>query len=245
MPKPVALVTGGSRGIGRAISERLAQDGFVVAVNFNRDVEAAKEVAARIEDAMGEVHLVQADVSAPAQVEAMFAEVEASAGSVEVLVNNAGTRIDGLTISMTDEAFDRVLRTNLYGPFYCARRALRSMIRARSGRIVNVSSVAGLSGSPGQANYAAAKAGLIGLTRTLAREVGRKGVTVNAVAPGLVDTELTSGLTPQQRDRILQEVPAARAGRVEEIAAAISYLCSEAAEYVNGSVLVIDGAMTS
>ncbi len=238
-------MTGGSRGIGRAIAKRLAADGFVVAVNYRTDADAAKQTAAVIEASLGEAHLVQADITAPGEVARMFDEIEDAIGPVAVLVNNAGIRADGLAISMTDDTFDRVLRTNLYGPFYCARRALRSMIEARHGRIVNVASVAALRGSPGQTNYAAAKAGLIGLTKTLAREVGRKKITVNAVAPGFVETELTTSLSERQQDRLIAEVPMGRSCTSEEVAAAVSYLCSDAAAYVNGSVMVIDGAMTA
>jgi 3-oxoacyl-[acyl-carrier protein] reductase len=245
MPDTVALVTGASRGIGRAVAVRLARDGTPVAVNFRRDAEAAKETVARIENEGGEAFPVGGDVSISSEVEEMFDEVESAFGSVGILVNNAGVRDDALTVRMSDDAFEGVIRTNLFGPFACCRRALRSMIAARSGRIVNVASVAGLVGSPGQANYASAKAGLIALTRSLAREVGGRGINVNAVAPGLVSTDLTGSLSDRQNQALVDRTTSGRAGSVEEIAEAVVYLCSDAASYVNGTVLVIDGGMTA
>ncbi|MGI8773970.1 MAG: 3-oxoacyl-ACP reductase family protein [Actinomycetota bacterium] len=245
MSRPgVALVTGGSRGIGRAISLALAQDG-PVAVNYRSDVEAAKSVVAAIENAAGEAICVQADVTDPEQVAGMFAEVEERLGPIGCLVNNAGTRSDGLAIKMSDASWDLVLRTNLYGAFSCTRRALRTMLRQRSGRIVNISSVAGLHGSPGQANYSAAKAGLIGFTKTVAREVAAKGITVNAVAPGPVETELLADLSPDAKERLLDGVPARRAIAPAEIASCVRWLCGDDASTTTGAVFVIDGGMTA
>lgn len=243
MSSRVALVTGGSRGIGRAISLSLAAAGHRVAVNYRADVEAAKETATVIEAGGGEALLVQGDVSKTTDVEAMFAQVEEGFGAVSILVNNAGMRADGLAIRMTDDAWDKVIATNLFGPFACSRRALLPMLRSRWGRIVNIASVVGLKGNPGQANYAAAKAGLIGLTRTLAREVGAKGVTVNAVAPGLVDTDLTADLGDSQA--LLTQVPAGRAGTPDDIAPLITFLASEEAGYINGTIVTADGGMTA
>ncbi|MBA2725657.1 MAG: 3-oxoacyl-ACP reductase FabG [Actinobacteria bacterium] len=243
MSSRVALVTGGSRGIGRAISLSLAAAGHRVAVNYRADVEAAKEVATTIEAAGGEVLLVQGDVSKTADVEAMFDEVEGSFGEVSILVNNAGIRVDGLAIRMSDEAWDKVISTNLFGPFACSRRALLPMLRARWGRIINIASVVGLKGNPGQANYAAAKAGLIGLTRTLAIEVGAKGITVNAVAPGLVDTDLTGDMADSSV--LLSQVPAGKAATPENIAPLALFLASEEAGYINGAVVTADGGMTA
>lgn len=240
----VALVTGASRGIGRATALALARR-HPVAINYRSRGGEAKETLALVEDAGGEGFVVQADVSDPAAVDALFAEVEDALGPVGVLVNNAGCRSDSLAMRTTDDAWRDVLDTNLGGAFACCRRALRPMLRAGWGRIVNVSSVAGLRGSAGQANYSAAKAGLLGLTRSLAREVGRKGITVNAVAPGLVDTDLVAGLTAEQRRALVDLVPAGRAGTAAEVASAIDYLCSPAAAYVNGTVLTIDGGMTA
>ncbi|HYN37563.1 MAG TPA: 3-oxoacyl-ACP reductase FabG [Actinomycetota bacterium] len=240
----VALVTGGSRGIGRAICLKLARS-YAIAVNYNSSIEDAKQTVSQIESAGGEAILVQADVRHRSSVETMFEQTEESLGPVTVLVNNAGIRRDGLAVRISDDEWDDVLATNLTGAFSCARRALRSMIRHRFGRIVNISSVAGLRGNPGQANYCAAKAGLIGMTKSLAREVARKNITINAVAPGLVDTELTAALDPVLYADLIRDIPAGRAAAPEEIAAAVSFLCSESAGYVNGAVLVADGAMTA
>jgi len=245
MPERVALVTGGSRGIGRAACAELARGGWAVAINYRSDAEAAKETLELVEDAGAEGIVVQGDVSRPDQVEAMFSHVEDALGAVGVLVNNAGVRADTLGARMSDEAWAEVLDTNLTGAFACCRRALRSMIRQRGGRIVNVASVAALRGSPGQANYSAAKAGLVGLTRSLAREVARTNVTVNAIAPGLIDTDLTISLTPQQRQQLVAEIPMGRAGTPEEIAHLIGFLCSDQASYITGAVLVADGGMTA
>lgn len=241
MSRRVALVTGGSRGIGRAIALELAAAGHRVAVNYRSDVEAAKETSTAIEEQGGEVFLVQGDVSQSAEVERVFDTVEEALGEVAVLVNNAGIRADGLALRMSDEDFNQVLTTDLFGPFACSRRALRPMLRARWGRIINISSVVGLKGNPGQANYAAAKAGLIGLSKTLAQEVGAKGITVNAVAPGFVRTDLTSDVP----DRLLAQVPAGRAATPEDISPVVAFLASDAAAYINGAVVTADGGMTA
>jgi 3-oxoacyl-[acyl-carrier protein] reductase len=245
MPAEIALVTGAARGIGRAIAVQLASDGFAIAVNYSKSADEAKETASLVEQRGGEAHCVQADVSDGSQVGRMFDEVEDLLGPVDVLVNNAGIRRDSLAIAMSDEEWTDVLGANLYGTFACSRRALRPMIKARSGRIVNIASVAGLRGSPGQANYAAAKSGVIALTKTLAREVGSRGVTVNAIAPGLVSTELTADMSPKQVEALTAETPGGRAGTPEEIASLVAYLCSEQAKYVNGSVFVMDGGLTA
>ena len=243
MPR-VALVTGGSRGIGRAVAVALAS-GHAVAVNYRTGVEEAKETLRLVEAAGGEGIAVAADVRDPGAIDALFSEVEDALGEVSVLVNNAGVRADALAARLGDDAWHDVVDTNLYGTFACARRALRPMLRAGWGRIVNVSSVAGLTGNAGQANYCAAKAGVVGLTRSLAREVARKGITVNAIAPGLIETELVADLAQRQRDALLESVPAGRVGKPEEVAAAIAFLCSDDAAYVTGSVLTIDGGMTA
>ena len=244
MPDRVALVTGGSRGIGRAISVALSRDHFV-AVDYRSGIEEAKETLSMIEAAGGEGTVVQADVSNAADVDRLFTEVEELGGPVSVLVNNAGIRRDGLIARMSDADWDDVIGTNLNAPFLCSRRALRSMIRARFGRIVNISSVAGLRGSAGQTNYCAAKSGLIGLTKALAREVGKKGITVNAVAPGLIETDLTASLTDVQRAELIREIPSGRGGTPEDVAAAVAFLCSDAAANVNGTVMTTDGGMTA
>ncbi|MGH2755708.1 MAG: 3-oxoacyl-ACP reductase family protein [Actinomycetota bacterium] len=245
MPDAVALVTGASRGIGRAVALRLAEGGLPVAVNYVRDLEAAKETVARIEQAGGEALPIQADITSSEEIDAMFDEVEEALGPVGVLVNNAGVRNDALALRMDDDAFRSVVDIDLFGPFACSRRALRSMLVRRAGTIVNISSVAGLTGSPGQCNYAAAKAGLIALTRSLAREVGGHGINVNAIAPGLVSTDLTSSLSRGRFDALVDATANGRPGTPEEVADAVAYLCSDAASYVNGTVLVIDGGMTA
>jgi beta-ketoacyl ACP reductase len=216
-----ALVTGGNRGIGAAIAERLRGDGFAVAT---------------LSRSSGDV---QADVGDDEQVEQAFAQVRERFGPVLVLVNNAGVRADGLAIRMGAQEWQTVVDTNLTGAFHCTRRALDDMLSARWGRIVNVSSVVAERANPGQANYVAAKAGLLGLTRTIAREMARKGVTCNAVTPGLIETDMTAELT----DDLVKAVPAGRVGRPDEVAAAVSFLVSDEAAYVNGATLSVDGAL--
>ena len=241
----VALVTGGSRGIGRAIAEALAADGYAVAVNFVSNEGSAKDTVESIESAGGRAITVQADVADSEQVDAMFNRIEESLGPVVALVNNAGVRADGLALGMKDDAFRRVIETNLFGTFACTRRALRSMLKARRGRIVNITSISGLHASPGQANYSAAKAGVIGLTKTIAAEVASKGIAINAVAPGLIQTDLTSDLNDKQREAIQGRVPARRIGTPEDVASLVSWLCSDKARYITGAVYPVDGGLTA
>lgn len=234
----VALVTGGSRGIGRAIATTLAAGGDRVAVGYASSADEAGKVAADIGGMA-----VRVDVTDPESIESAFAAVEAAWGPVTVLVNSAGITGDGLAARMSDVQWRRVLATNLDGAFAVTRRAVSAMIRARSGRIVHVGSVAGLTGSAGQVNYAAAKAGLVGMCRSLARELGSRGITVNVVAPGPIDTDMTAALSDDQRAALVAAVPLGRMGQADEVAAAVAYLCSPEAAYVTGAVLPVDGGL--
>ena len=246
MPNRVALVTGGSRGIGRAICTSLAHAGtYSVVVNHRSSQEDAKRTLEMVEGAGAEGIVVQADVSDRAQVDRLFDEIEDQLGPVSILVNNAGIRRDTLALRMSDAQWDEVMATNLTAAFSCARRALRGMLLERWGRIVNVASIAGLRGVPGQANYCAAKAGLIGLTKALAVETAARNVTINALAPGLIDTDLTSTLPERRLEELKAAIPAGRAGDPQEVGAIVTFLCSEEASYVNGAVLTLDGAMTA
>lgn len=239
----VGLVTGGSRGIGRAIAARLAADGLAVAVNYSSSKDAAEEVVGEIVAAGGRAIVVGADVSDEGAVEEMFATVEERLGPVAVLVNNAGITRDGLAARMATEDFTRVLEVNLTSTFLCSRRSMRNMMRARWGRIINITSVAGIGGNPGQANYSASKAGVIGLTRSLAQELGSRSITVNAVAPGFIETDMTTDIGESRGAEIAARVAVGRMGLPEEIAAAVAFLASDDASYVNGHVLVVDGGL--
>jgi 3-oxoacyl-[acyl-carrier protein] reductase len=241
MPDRCALVTGASRGIGAAAARQLARDGWTVAVGYRHDEEGARATVEAIWAEGGSAQAFGADLADPGAADELISSVESDLGTVLALVNNAGVRSDGLCAAMTDDQWGSVLETNLGAAFRLTRRALRGMIRARFGRIVNVSSVVGIKGNAGQANYAASKAGIIALTRTVAAEVARRGITVNAVAPGLVETEMTAQLPTDW----VEAIPARRAGSPEEVTACVSFLVSDAASYVNGATLVVDGALTA
>ena len=236
----VAVVTGAARGIGAATARALADDGWAVAVVHRGSEDAAVALAGQIGDAGHKALCIRADLRDADQLDRVFAEAE-ELGPVLGLVNNAGVRADNLALSISDDEWDLVLDTNLSAAFRLSRRALRSMLRARFGRIVNVASVVGPRANPGQANYAASKAGLIGMTKTVAAEVARKGVTVNAVAPGFIATDMTKDLSPQ----VLEAVPARRAGQPDEVAACVRFLASDAAAYVTGTTLYVDGGMSA
>ena len=239
----VALVTGAARGIGRATAVSLARAGAHVAINFQQSSEAAVELASALDGLGVKTALVQADVSDAGQVQAMIAEAEAALGPVSILVNNAGITRDGLVMRMSEEDFDDVIATSLRGAFLCSKAVARGMMKARAGSIINVSSVIGLRGNAGQANYAAAKAGIIGLTKSLARELGPRGVRVNAVAPGYVVTDMTAELPDNMKEQVMKNTPLGRLATPEEIASVIAFLASPAAAYITGAVIPVDGGL--
>jgi 3-oxoacyl-[acyl-carrier protein] reductase len=238
-----ALVTGASGGIGRAICLRLAEDGFDIAIHYNSNEAAAQALQREIEGFGRRAVTIAADLSTPSGCTALVEECLASLG-LYALINNAGIASDGLLMRMTDVQYNDVVRTNLDSCFYCTRAALPSLLKARKGRIVNIASVVGLSGNAGQANYAAAKAGMIGLTKSCAREIASRGITVNAVAPGFIQTAMTDKLGEDIKARMKQAIPMGRFGSAAEVADMVGFLCSERAAYVTGQVLVVDGGMT-
>jgi 3-oxoacyl-[acyl-carrier protein] reductase len=239
----VALVTGGSRGIGRAIALRLAGEGHSVAVNYADNASAADGVVDAITAAGGTAIALQADVGATEAVAAMFGEIEERLGRVGILVNNAGITRDDLLMRMGPEAWDDVIQTNLRSVYLCTRAAMRGMLRLKWGRIISLSSVSGISGNPGQANYAASKAAIIGFSKSIAREIGSRNITVNVVAPGFIETDMTEQLGLDVAEEVVRRVALGRLGKPEEIAAAVGYLASDDAAYVTGQTLVVDGGL--
>ena len=241
--KKVAVVTGASRGIGRAVALELAGRGNLVVINYNGSAEKAEEVKKEIEAAGGEAALQQCDVSQYAECEAFIRQVIKDYGRLDILVNNAGITRDGLLMQMKEEDFDRVLEVNLKGAFYCMKLAAKGMMKRRYGRIVSISSISGVKGNAGQINYCAAKAGIIGMTKSLARELAPRGITVNAIAPGYIESDMTAVLPDKVKESVLSQVPLGRMGKPEEIAQAAAFLASDRAAYITGQTLLVDGGM--
>ena len=239
----VALVTGAGRGIGRAIAIALAKEGAEVIVNYNGSEERAKEVKQTIEENGGKASIYKCNVSDFEACETMIREIVKEHGHLDILVNNAGITKDGLIMKMKEEDFDRVLNVNLKGTFNTIRHSARQMLKQRSGKIINISSVSGILGNIGQANYAASKAGVIGLTKTMARELGSRGITVNAIAPGFVDTEMTEVLSEEIRENACKQIILGHFGKPEDIANTAVFLASDKADYITGQVISVDGGM--
>lgn len=239
----IAVVTGASRGIGREIALTLAGYGATVVVNYNGSKEKAEEVVKAIQENGGTAIAVKASVSNSEEVETMIKEVMEQFGRIDILVNNAGITKDNLVMKMSNDDFDAVIDTNLKGSFYCMKQVYRIMLKQKSGRIINMSSVTGVIGNAGQVNYAASKAGVIGMTKSLARELGSRGITVNAVAPGFIETEMTEVLSDKVKQDIEGQIPLRRMGQVKDVAETVAFLASDKASYITGQVLHVDGGM--
>ncbi|MFZ9782013.1 MAG: 3-oxoacyl-[acyl-carrier-protein] reductase [Bacilli bacterium] len=240
----VAIITGGATGIGLAISQQLAKDGFIIVVNYHASMDAANKLVSDIKTAGGQALAVQANVSKVAEAEALIQTTVNTFGRLDVLVNNAGITDDTLMLRMNETQFDRVIETNLKGVWAMCKFALKPLMQTGQGRIINIASVAGMMGNVGQANYAAAKAGVIGLTKTLAREMASRSLTVNVVAPGFIETRMTAGLSPQIKEAAINMIPLKRFGQPEDIAHMVSFLASNKAQYITGQTFVVDGGMT-
>lgn len=239
----IALVTGAGRGIGRAAAIALAQKGANVAINYNASEEGAQETAREIREIGGEAMVVQADIASGEQVEAMISEVLGAWDKIDILVNNAGVIKDNLIIRMSESDWDYVMNIDLRGVFLCTRLATRSMVRNRWGRIINIGSVVGLAGNPGQSNYAAAKAGLVGFTRSIAKELAPRNITANMVAPGYIVTDVTDALPEEIKERLSSLIPMGRRGEPEEISSVVAFLASDDATYITGQTINVDGGM--
>jgi 3-oxoacyl-[acyl-carrier protein] reductase len=238
-----ALVTGGSRGIGRAVSIRLAGEGAFVFVNYTRNEAAARETLRLIGEAGGEGKIVRFDVADTKAATEAIAGLIKEKGRIDILVNNAGESRDGLLVRMREQDWDRVIDTNLKGAFNCCRAVALTMMKQRSGRIISVSSIVALSGNAGQANYSASKAGIIGLTKSLARELAPRSICVNAVAPGLIITDMSSAMTAEQREKVLEEIPLSRLGTPDDVAGVVLFLASDEAGYITGQVIGVNGGL--
>lgn len=240
----IAVVTGASRGIGRQIALTMAAEGATVIVNYNGSAAKAEEVVTEICEAGGQAEAVQCNVADYAKTEEMMKNIIAKYKKIDILVNNAGITKDNLLMKMSEEEFDAVIDINLKGAFNCTKHVSRQMLKQRGGRIINISSVSGVAGNAGQANYCASKAGIIGLTKSVARELGSRGITANAIAPGFIDTEMTAVLSDEVKKTMGEQIPLKRFGRTEDIAAAAVFLASDRAAYITGQVLCVDGGMT-
>lgn len=243
MAEKVALVTGASRGIGRGIALELASKGYAVAINYSGNEEKANEVAEAVRELGQKALVVKADVSVESDVKEMVKSVINEFGSLDVLVNNAGITRDNLLMRMKEAEFDQVIDTNLKGVFLCMKTVSRQMMKQRSGKIINISSVVGLSGNPGQINYVAAKSGVIGMTKTAAKELASRNISVNAVAPGFIDTDMTDELSDSIKEELFKLIPLQRLGKVEDVAKVVAFLASDDASYITGQTLQVDGGM--
>lgn len=239
----VAVITGAGRGIGRAIAMQFIESGFRVVINYRSSAAQMKELLAAIQAAGGTAIAVQADISKEEEAKRLMDEAVREFGRVDVLVNNAGITKDNLLIRMTEAEFDSVLDTNLKGAFFCMKHAATVMLKQREGKIINISSVVGIMGNMGQVNYAASKAGIIGMTKAAARELASRGITVNAVAPGFIESDMTEGLSDKVKEAMLAAIPLKRYGTAKEIAGAVGFLASDMADYITGHVLLVDGGM--